>query len=242
MPFILTAFGLLLALGVLVFFLFSLARGRRGGADSRRGTQRHGNRARPRLYSASSRTGSWSHLFESSDRSQSDDRDPDRSQLRDEGRGGIDHRGISSPRARGIEVPPVVGQTRAEAERLITEAGLGIGEVTEARRRHLRRRDRDRAGSPAGGESRCGCPGQPGGVHGTGNGGRAQLVESSERDATRPAPIARATGAGSGRVFGTKCPRPRDSLRARGGQPRSSSVTPSSSSSRRAQHPSKCPT
>ncbi len=30
-----------------------------------------------------------------------------------------------------IEVPPVVGQTRAEAERLITEAGLSIGQVTE---------------------------------------------------------------------------------------------------------------
>ena len=28
-------------------------------------------------------------------------------------------------------MPPVVGQTRAEAERLITEAGLSIGEVTE---------------------------------------------------------------------------------------------------------------
>jgi serine/threonine-protein kinase len=131
LPFILTAFGLLLALGGLIFLLFQLA----GGGEEE-----------PELITVPNVV----DLLQ----------DDALSRLREEGLIGVvqfeSHETVEvgtvirteppagaeveqdstiqvfvSSGPEEIEVPPVVGQTRADAERLITEAGLTVGRITE---------------------------------------------------------------------------------------------------------------
>ena len=131
LPFILTAFGLLLALGGLIFLLFQLA----GGGEEE-----------PELVTVPNVV----DLLQ----------DDALRRLQDEGLIGVvqfeSHENVEvgtvirteppagtevepdstiqvfvSSGPEEIAVPPVVGQTRAEAERLITEAGLTLGRITE---------------------------------------------------------------------------------------------------------------
>ena len=216
MPFILTAFGLLLALGGLIFLLFQLA----GGGEEEPTLIEVPNVTGISQAEALQRLQQDGFLvttsFESSDTVEAGNvirTDPTFGTMVEEG-STIEVFVSSGPEQ--IEVPPVVGQTRAEAERLITEAGLIVGQVTERCRRHLRRGDRDRTGSPAGGAGWCRCPGQPGGFHRPGDGDRAHAGQSQRAGRNRPAPIPRALGTGSGRVLGLGCPGAGDSLRPGG--------------------------
>lgn len=131
MPFILTAFGLLIALGVLVFVLFQLA----GGGEEE-----------PELVTVPNVTNAL--------------QDDALTRLRDEGLIGVVQfepsetvevgTVIRTEPAAGTEVerdstvqvfvssgpeeivvPPVIGQTLEEAERQITDAGLTVGQVTQ---------------------------------------------------------------------------------------------------------------
>jgi eukaryotic-like serine/threonine-protein kinase len=131
MPFILTAFGLLLALGGLIFLLFQLA----GGGEEEPTIVEVPNVTGISQAEALTRLQQDGFLvttfFESSDTVPAGDvirTDPTFGTMVEEG-ATIEVYVSSGPEE--IEVPPVVGQTRAEAERLITEAGLSIGQVTE---------------------------------------------------------------------------------------------------------------
>ena len=131
MPFILTAFGLLLALGGLIFLLFQLA----GGGEEEPTLVEVPNVTGISQAEALQRLQQDGFLvttfFESSDTVPAGDvirTDPTFGTMVEEG-STVEVYVSSGPEE--IEVPPVVGQTRAEAERLITEAGLSIGEVTE---------------------------------------------------------------------------------------------------------------
>ncbi len=131
MPFILTAFGLLLALGGLIFLLFQLA----GGGEEEPTLVEVPNVTGISQAEALQRLQQDGFLvttfFESSDTVEAGDvirTDPTFGTMVEEG-STVEVYVSSGPEE--IEVPPVVGQTRAEAERLITEAGLSIGEVTE---------------------------------------------------------------------------------------------------------------
>jgi eukaryotic-like serine/threonine-protein kinase len=131
MPFILTAFGLLLALGGLIFLLFQLA----GGGEEEPTLVEVPNVTGISQAEALQRLQQDGFLvttfFESSDTVPAGDvirTEPTFGTMVEEG-STVEVYVSSGPEE--IEVPPVVGQTRAEAERLITEAGLSIGEVTE---------------------------------------------------------------------------------------------------------------
>jgi eukaryotic-like serine/threonine-protein kinase len=131
MPFILTAFGLLLALGGLIFLLFQLA----GGGEEEPTLVEVPNVTGISQAEALTRLQQDGFLvttfFESSDTVPAGDvirTEPTFGTMVEEG-ATIEVYVSSGPEE--IEVPPVVGQTRAEAERLITEAGLSIGQVTE---------------------------------------------------------------------------------------------------------------
>ena len=131
MPFILTAFGLLLALGGLIFLLFQLA----GGGEEEPTLVEVPNVTGISQAEALTRLQQDGFLvttfFESSDTVPAGDvirTDPTFGTMVEEG-STIEVYVSSGPEE--IEVPPVVGQTRAEAERLITEAGLSLGQVTE---------------------------------------------------------------------------------------------------------------
>jgi serine/threonine-protein kinase len=131
MPFILTAFGLLIALGVLIFVLFQLA----GGGEEE-----------PTLVEVPNVTGiaqdeALARLqddgfqvrasFEPSDTVEIGNvirTNPTFGTMVEEG-STVEVFVSSGPEE--FPVPPVVGQTRADAERLITDAGLTIGQVTE---------------------------------------------------------------------------------------------------------------
>ena len=141
-----------------------------------------------------------------------------------------------------IEVPPVVGQTRAEAERLITEAGLSVGQVTERADATFAEGIVIEQDPPQG--VRVGVDAPVNLVVSTGPETVIvpELVNLSERDATAQLQALGLLVRVQDEYSDTVARGPRDSLRPRGRQPRSSSVTPSSSSSRRARHPSRCPT
>jgi len=131
MPFILTAFGLLLALGGLIFLLFQLA----GGGEEEPTLVEVPNVAGISQAEALQRLQQDGFLvttfFESSDAVPAGDvirTEPTFGVMVEEG-STIEVYVSSGPEE--IEVPPVVGQTRADAERLITEAGLTVGEVSE---------------------------------------------------------------------------------------------------------------
>jgi serine/threonine-protein kinase len=131
MPFILTAFGLLLALGGLIFLLFQLA----GGGEEEPTLVEVPNVAGISQAEALQRLQQDGFLvttfFESSDTVPAGDvirTEPTFGVMVEEG-STIEVYVSSGPEE--IEVPPVVGQTRADAERLITEAGLTVGEVSE---------------------------------------------------------------------------------------------------------------
>ncbi|MGH8943395.1 MAG: Stk1 family PASTA domain-containing Ser/Thr kinase [Acidimicrobiia bacterium] len=131
MPFILTAFGLLLALGGLIFLLFQLA----GGGEEEPTLVEVPNVTGISQAEALQRLQQDGFLvttfFESSDTVEAGNvirTEPTFGTMVEEG-STVEVYVSSGPEE--IEVPPVVGQTRAEAERLITEAGLSIGEVTE---------------------------------------------------------------------------------------------------------------
>jgi len=131
MPFILTAFGLLLALGGLIFLLFQLA----GGGEEEPTLVEVPNVTGISQAEALTRLQQDGFLvttfFESSDTVPAGDvirTQPTFGTMVEEG-ATIEVYVSSGPEE--IEVPPVVGQTRAEAERLITEAGLSIGQVSE---------------------------------------------------------------------------------------------------------------
>jgi serine/threonine-protein kinase len=131
MPFILTAFGLLIALGVLIFVLFQLA----GGGDDE-----------PTLVEVPNVTGisqdeALQRLqgegfvvrtsFEPSETVEAGNvirTEPAFGTMVEEG-STIDLFVSSGPQE--VPVPPVVGETLDEARRLITEAGLTVGQVTE---------------------------------------------------------------------------------------------------------------
>ena len=131
MPFILTAVGLLIALGGLIFLLFQLA----GGGEEEPTLVEVPNVTGISQAEALSRLQQDGFLvttfFESSDTVPAGDvirTEPTFGTMVEEGFT-IEVYVSSGPEE--IEVPPVVGQTRAEAERLITEAGLTVGQVTE---------------------------------------------------------------------------------------------------------------
>ncbi len=131
MPFILTAVGLLIALGGLIFLLFQLA----GGGEEEPTLVEVPNVTGISQAEALSRLQQDGFLvttfFESSDTVPAGDvirTEPAFGTMVEEGFT-IEVYVSSGPQE--IEVPPVVGQTRAEAERLITEAGLTVGQVTE---------------------------------------------------------------------------------------------------------------
>jgi serine/threonine-protein kinase len=131
MPFILTAFGLLIALGVLIFVLFQLAG---GGEDE------------PTLVEVPNVTGisqdeALQRLqdegfvvrtsFEPSDTVEAGNvirTEPTFGTMVEEA-STIEVFVSSGPQE--VPVPPVVGETLAEARRLITDAGLTVGQVTE---------------------------------------------------------------------------------------------------------------
>jgi serine/threonine-protein kinase len=131
MPFILTAFGLLIALGVLIFVLFQLA----GGGDDE-----------PTLVEVPNVTGISQDealrrlqdegfvvrtSFEPSETVEAGNvirTVPTFGTMVEEG-STIDLFVSSGPQE--VPVPPVVGETLDEARRLITEAGLTVGQVTE---------------------------------------------------------------------------------------------------------------
>jgi serine/threonine-protein kinase len=131
MPFILTAFGLLIALGVLIFVLFQLA----GGGDDE-----------PTLVEVPNVTGisqdeALSRLqgegfvvrtsFEPSETVEAGNvirTVPTFGTMVEEG-STIDLFVSSGPQE--VPVPPVVGETLDEARRLITDAGLTVGQITE---------------------------------------------------------------------------------------------------------------
>jgi serine/threonine-protein kinase len=131
MPFILTAFGLLIALGVLIFVLFQLA----GGGDDE-----------PTLVEVPNVTGisqdeALQRLqgegfvvrtsFEPSETVEAGNvirTVPTFGTMVEEG-STIDLFVSSGPQE--VPVPPVVGETLDEARRLITDAGLTVGQVTE---------------------------------------------------------------------------------------------------------------
>jgi serine/threonine-protein kinase len=131
MPFILTAFGLLIALGVLIFVLFQLA----GGGDEEATMVEVPNvtgisqtEALQRLQEDGFQVRTF---FESSETVEAGNvirTNPTFGTMVEEG--SVVEVYISSG-PEEVPVPPVIGETRAEAERLITEAGLTVGRVTE---------------------------------------------------------------------------------------------------------------
>jgi serine/threonine-protein kinase len=131
MPFILTAFGLLIALGGLIFLLFQLA----GGGEEEPTLVEIANvtgisqdEALQRLQADGFQVRTF---FETSDTVEAGNvirTNPTFGTMAEEG-STVEVFVSSGPEE--IAVPPVVGQTRAEAERLITEAGLTVGQVTE---------------------------------------------------------------------------------------------------------------
>ncbi len=131
MPFILTAFGLLIALGGLIFLLFQLA----GGGEEETTLVEVPNVTGISQTEALQRLQDDGFLvttfFESNDTVEPGNvirTNPTFGTMAEEG-STVEVFVSSGPEE--IAVPPVVGQTRADAERLITEAGLTVGEVTE---------------------------------------------------------------------------------------------------------------
>ncbi len=131
MPFILTAFGLLIALGILIFVLFQLA----GGGDEEATLVEVPNVTGISQDEALQRLQDDGFLvrtfFESNDEVEPGNvirTEPTFGTEVEEG-STIDVYVSSGPEE--IPVPPVVGQTREEAERLISEARLTVGQVTE---------------------------------------------------------------------------------------------------------------
>jgi eukaryotic-like serine/threonine-protein kinase len=131
MPFILTAFGLLLALGGLIFFLFQLA----GGGDEEPELVMVPNVSDLLQDDALRRLQEEGLIgvvqFEANETVEVG------TVIRTDPPAGTEVEQDSTVQVfvssgpEEISVPPVVGQTRAEAERLITEAGLTVGRVTE---------------------------------------------------------------------------------------------------------------
>jgi beta-lactam-binding protein with PASTA domain/tRNA A-37 threonylcarbamoyl transferase component Bud32 len=131
MPFILTAFGLLIALAILLFFLFRLAGG--GNAEPElievpNVTNMTQDEALQRLQTDGFQV---RVLFEPSDTVEAGNvirTNPEAGTEVEEG--SIVEVYVSSG-AEEFPVPPLIGQTLEEAERLIEEAGLTVGTVTE---------------------------------------------------------------------------------------------------------------
>jgi eukaryotic-like serine/threonine-protein kinase len=131
LPFILTAFGLLLALGGLIFLLFQLA----GGGEEEPELITVPNVVDLLQDDALRRLQEEGLIgvvqFESHETVEVG------TVIRTEPPAGTEVEPDSTIRVfvssgpEEIEVPPVVGQTRADAERLITEAGLTVGQITE---------------------------------------------------------------------------------------------------------------
>ena len=131
LPFILTAFGLLLALGGLIFLLFQLA----GGGEEEPELITVPNVVDLLQDDALRRLQEEGLIgvvqFESHETVEVG------TVIRTEPPAGTEVEPDStiqvfvSSGPEEIEVPPVVGQTRADAERLITEAGLTVGQITE---------------------------------------------------------------------------------------------------------------
>jgi eukaryotic-like serine/threonine-protein kinase len=131
MPFILTAFGLLLALGGLIFFLFQLA----GGGDEEPELVMVPNVSDLLQDDALRRLQEEGLIgvvqFEANETVEVG------TVIRTDPPAGTEVEQDSTVQVfvssgpEEISVPPVVGQTRPEAERLITEAGLTVGRVTE---------------------------------------------------------------------------------------------------------------
>ncbi|HET9202999.1 MAG TPA: Stk1 family PASTA domain-containing Ser/Thr kinase [Acidimicrobiia bacterium] len=131
MPFILTAFGLLIALGVLIFVLFQLA----GGGDEEPTLVEVPNvtgisqtEALQRLQDDGFQVRTFFEPSEAVEAGNVIRTNPTFGTMVEEG-SSIDVYVSSGPEE--FPVPPVVGQTRADAERLITDAGLTVGRVTE---------------------------------------------------------------------------------------------------------------
>ncbi len=131
MPFILTAFGLLIALGVLIFVLFRLAGGGEEEAtlvEVPNVTGATQDEALQRLQDDGFQVRTFFEPSETVEAGNVIRTNPTFGTMVEEG-STIEVFVSSGPEE--FPVPPVVGQTRADAERLITDAGLSVGRVTE---------------------------------------------------------------------------------------------------------------
>jgi serine/threonine-protein kinase len=131
LPFILTAFGLLIALGILVFVLFQLA----GGGDGEETLVEVPNvtglpqvEALQRLQQDGFQVRTF---FESSDTVEAGNVIRTNPTFGTEVEEGSTIEVFVSSGPEEFPVPPVVGQTREEAERMIIGAGLTVGQVTQ---------------------------------------------------------------------------------------------------------------
>jgi len=131
LPFILTAFGLLIALGILVFVLFQLA-----GGDGEEATLVEvpnvtglpQDEALQRLQTDGFQVRTF---FESSDTVDAGNVIRTNPTFGTEVEEGSTIEVFVSSGPEEFPVPPVVGQTREEAERMIVAAGLTVGQVTQ---------------------------------------------------------------------------------------------------------------
>jgi serine/threonine-protein kinase len=131
LPFILTAFGLLIALGILVFVLFQLAGG--GGGEETlvevpNVTGLPQDEALQRLQQDGFQVRTF---FESSDTVEAGNVIRTNPTFGTEVEEGSTIEVFVSSGPEEFPVPPVVGQTREEAERMIIAAGLTVGQVTQ---------------------------------------------------------------------------------------------------------------
>jgi serine/threonine-protein kinase len=131
LPFILTAFGLVVALGILLFFLFRLANGGSTDGDLIEVPNVAGLTQQVATQRLQADGFDVAFEFESSDVEETGN------VIRTEPEGGTEvERGITvtlfiSTGSQEFPVPPLVGQPLDVAEDLLQEAGLQLGEVTE---------------------------------------------------------------------------------------------------------------